>query len=158
MKEVERWLGKKGWIGLKAHSFWHSYSIALLDDIAALCEEMGLPILLHLGSRREQCDFRFLPERQPKLKIIYAHAAVPLYREIWNYLTNREINFVDLSNPVYVDERILSQIITQLGHEKCLYGTDGPYVNATQDRMLSRIFSLPVSHQEKEKILGGIFQ
>lgn len=91
VKEVERWIGKQGWIGVKTHPFWHSHPVALLDDIAALCEERGLPILLHLGSSREQGDFRFLPERHPKLKIIYAHATVPLYREIWNYLKTKII-------------------------------------------------------------------
>jgi predicted TIM-barrel fold metal-dependent hydrolase len=157
LKEVERWVEKQGWIGVKAHPFWHSYPVALLDDVAAFCEERGLPILAHLGSSREQGDYRFLPERHPKLKIIYAHAAVPLYREIWNYAKEKENIFVDLSNPVYVDEGILPSVIRAIGAEKCLHGTDGPYVGATQGRMLERILQLPLSDHEKEQILGRNF-
>ncbi len=142
---------------MKAHPFWHSYPVALLDDVAAFCEEMGLPILVHLGSSREHGDYRFLPERHTKLKIIYAHAAVPLYREIWSYAKNKENIFVDLSNPVYVDEGILPSVIGALGVEKCLHGTDGPYVNATQGRMLERILHLPLSDHDKEQILGRNF-
>jgi predicted TIM-barrel fold metal-dependent hydrolase len=157
LKEMERWFGKQGWIGVKTHPFWHSYSVALLDDVAAFCEERGLPILVHLGSSREQGDYRFLPERHPKLKIIYAHAAVPLYREIWSYAKNKENIFVDLSNPLYVDQAILPTVIRALGAEKCLHGTDGPYVNATQEMMLERILRLPLSDHEKEQILGRNF-
>ena len=156
MKELERWAGKPGWIGVKTHPFWHSYPIALLDDVAAFCAERGLPILMHLGSR-EHGDYRFLPERHPQLKIIYAHAAVPLYREIWSYARNRENIFVDLSNPIYVDAGILSAVVKELGAKKCIHGTDGPYTHATQERMLERILQLPLSDREKEQILGRNF-
>ena len=157
LKEVERWFGKQGWIGVKTHPFWHSYPVALLDDIAGFCEERGFPILVHLGSSREQGDYRFLPERHPKLKIIYAHAAVPLYGETWSYAKEKENIFVDLSNPVYVDDGILARVIRALGAEKCLHGTDGPYANATQERMLQRILPLSLSDHEREHILGRNF-
>jgi predicted TIM-barrel fold metal-dependent hydrolase len=157
LKEVERWFGKQGWIGVKAHPFWHSYPVALLDDVAAFCEERGLPILVHLGSSREQGDYRFLPERHPKLKIIYAHAALPRYREIWSYVKEKENIFIDLSNPVYVNDGILHTVVKALGAEKCIHGTDGPYVNATQGRMLERVLQLPLSDSEREQILGRNF-
>jgi predicted TIM-barrel fold metal-dependent hydrolase len=158
IKEIEKWIGKRGWIGVKAHPFWHSYPIAKLEQVAAFCAERDVPVLIHLGGNREQGDYRFLPERHPKLKILYAHAGVPLYREIWNYAKKRENVFVDISNPVYVDEGILPVVIKELGAEKCIYGTDGPYANATQSRMLQRIHMLKLPDQETEQILGGNFQ
>lgn len=158
MKEVERRLGRSGWIGVKTHPFWHSYPVVLLDDVTAYCAERGLPILAHSGSSREQGDYGLLPERHPRLKIIYAHAGTPLYRGIWSYAKNEESVFVDLSNPVYVDERILPQVIRSLGAEKCLYGTDGPYVNASQEMMLQRILQLNLSDYERDQILGGNFR
>jgi predicted TIM-barrel fold metal-dependent hydrolase len=157
INEVERWFGKQGWIGVKAHPFWHSYPVNLLDDVAAFCVERGLPILVHLGGSHDHGDYRFLPERHQRLRIIYAHAAVPFYREIWSYAKEKENISVDLSNPVYVDEEILPSVIKVLGAKKCLYGTDGPYVNATQGRMLERILKLPLSGYEKEQILGRNF-
>ena len=157
LSEVERWYGKQGWIGVKTHPFWHSYPVALLDDVAAFCEEKNLPILMHLGSDHERGDYRYLPERHPRLRIIYAHAAVPRFREVWNYAKKKENIFVDLSSPVYMDEGILSSVIKTLGAEKCLYGTDGPYANATQRRMLDRILRLSLSDLEREHILGKNF-
>ena len=156
LKEAEKWSGKRGWIGVKAHPFWHSYPVALLDRVAAFCAERNLPMLIHLGASREQGNFRYLPERYPRLKIIYAHAGVPHYREIWDYAKKQDNVYVDLSNPVYVDDGILPTVIQELGAEKCIFGTDGPYANATLAMMLQRIEALKLSDQKKNKYLAAI--
>jgi predicted TIM-barrel fold metal-dependent hydrolase len=157
LTEVEQWYGRQGWIGVKTHPFWHNYPVDFLDDVAAFCAEKNFPILMHLGSDQECGDYRYLPERHPRLKVIYAHAAVPRYREVWEYAKNKENIFVDLSSSIYMYEKILVGVIETLGVEKCLYGTDGPYANATQRRMLDRIFRLPLSDHEREQILGKNF-
>ncbi len=155
--EIERWVGGQGWIGVKTHPFWHNYPVKKLDDVAAICREKNLPILMHLGGDRETGDYRYLPERHPGLKIIYAHAAVPFYREAWEYVRKNENIYIDLSSSVYINERILAAVINSLGYAKCLYGTDGPYANATQGRMLNRIHRLNLPRNEQEHILGANF-
>ena len=157
VEEVENWAGRQGWIGVKTHPFWHSYPIAMLDDVAALCVDKDFPILMHLGADQENGNYRYLPERHPRLQIIYAHAATPFFREVWNYAREKENIFVDLSSPIYMNARITAKVVEELGVERCLYGTDGPYANATQGRMLELIFRLPVSEGEKERILGRNF-
>ena len=112
---------------------------------------------MHLGGDRKSGDYRYLPERHPGLRIIYAHAAVPYFREVWNYAKVKENIFVDLSSLVYTDQGVLSSVIETLGTEKCLYGTDGPYADATQRRMLDRILQLSLSDNEREQILGRNF-
>jgi predicted TIM-barrel fold metal-dependent hydrolase len=157
LAEVEQWYGRHGWIGVKTHPFWHNYPVALLDDVATFCTEKNIPILMHLGSDRERGDYRNLPERHPRLRIIFAHAAVPRYREVWNYAKNKENIFIDLSSSIYMYEKILAGVIETLGAERCLYGTDGPYANATQRRMIDRILRLSLSDREREQILGKNF-
>lgn len=157
MEEAERWVGKQGWIGVKTHPFWHNYPVRMLDDVAAFCEEKSLPILMHLGGNRESGEYCYLPERHPRLKIVYAHAAVPYFREVWKYAKEKENVFVDLSSTVYTNRAVLSSVIQTLGPAKCLYGTDGPYAEATQERMLNRIHQLPISDGEREQILGRNF-
>lgn len=157
LAEAEQWYGRHGWIGVKTHPFWHNYPVAMLDDVAAFCSEKNIPILMHLGSDRERGDYRYLPERHPGLRIVYAHAGVPHYREVWKYAKNKNNVFVDLSSSIYMYEKILVGVIEALGAEKCFYGTDGPYGNATQRRMLDRIFRLSLSDQEREQILGKNF-
>lgn len=157
LAELARWLPQPGWIGVKALPFWHRYSLAALDDVAAWCADRGWPLLIHLGNRMANGDWRYLPERHPRLKLIYAHTGVPFYREVWEYVLHRENIWVDLSNPVYVDTGARLGALKRLGAERCLYGTDGPYAGATQARMLEKIYRLPLSDREKELILGGNF-
>jgi len=157
LAEVERWYGRHGWIGVKTHPFWHNYPVSMLDSVAEFCVEKKIPILMHLGSDPECGDYRYLPERHPQLRIIYAHAALPRFQEVWKYAKKKENIFVDLSSPLFTYEKILIGVIETLGAERCLYGTDGPYANATQKRMIGRILRLTLSDREREHILGKNF-
>jgi len=154
ISELDKWAGKPGWIGVKSHPFWHRYPVSALDDVAAYCEDKNLPLLVHLGGDRDRGDYRFLPERHPRLNVIYAHAGVPFYREVWDYASNKNNVFVDLSNPLYVDDRVRTGVVKTLGAEKCIYGTDGPYLGADEGSMLKKIDRLALSAAEKNRILG----
>jgi len=162
--EVEKWAGKPGWIGVKTHPFWHRYPVKMLDDVAACCVEKGLPLLIHLGATREQGDYRFLPERHPKLKVIYAHAGIPFYRELWDYSKGNENIFVDLSSP-YLDEPLRLEVLKTLGPQKCIFGSDGPYgypdpADGLFDHgaILKEIVRAPLPDSEKELVLSGNFK
>lgn len=154
ISELDKWAGKPGWIGVKSHPFWNRYPVSELDDVAAYCEDNNLPLLVHLGGDQKRGDYRFLPDRHPRLKVIYAHAGVPFYREVWKYAKNKDNVFVDLSNPLYVDDRVRAKAARELGAEKCIHGTDGPYLGADQGSMLKKIDRLPLSAAEKDRILG----
>lgn len=75
VEEVDLYLSKPGFIGIKAHPFMHGYRISELDTVAALCESKGKPMIIHLSS--EPDSYKYLPERYPNLKLIYAHAGLP---------------------------------------------------------------------------------
>ncbi len=153
--EISKYAGRPGWIGVKSHPWMHRYPVAALDDTAAYCREKSLPLLIHLGGDDARGDFRVLLERHPGLKVIYAHAGIPFYNELWDYCHSKESVFVDLSAPSYVDARVLSLVLHALGPRKCLFGTDGPYVHADHDWMVKRILALPLSDGDKECILSG---
>ena len=120
-------------------------------------------MLVHLGGDMKRGDFRFLPDKHPKLKIIYAHAAVPWYRKAWDYIKSKENVFVDISSP-YLDERVVGMAVKALGPDKCLYGSDGPYgfqdENKKYDRSIALgwIDRLDIGDVEKENILSGNFK
>jgi predicted TIM-barrel fold metal-dependent hydrolase len=157
LAELERWAGQPGWIGVKTHPFWHRYPVAMLDDVAAYCDDKNWPLLMHLGGDQERGDYRYLPERHRNLKVIYAHAGVPFYEEVWDCAKSSGNVFVDLSSPIYVGDQVRLGAVKALGAEKCLHGTDGPYGDAEQGMMLQRVLRLPLSDAEKERILGGTF-
>src|SRR5437763_588286 len=90
VEEAERRFRNPGWIGVKAHPFWHRYPVAALDDVAALCQERDKPMLVHLGAGAGRGDFRRLPKRFPRLKLVYAHAGIPWYGTLWDDAIRRE--------------------------------------------------------------------
>jgi len=161
--EVERRFRRSGWIGVKAHPFWHRYPVAALDDVAALCAERGKPMLVHLGAGGERGDFRRLPERFPRLKIVYAHAGIPWYGALWEDARRRGNVFVDLSSP-YLDKALRHRALRELGPSRCLYGTDGPYGYVGRDggydhgAILRQIAQAGLSSADLDRVLGGNFQ
>ncbi|MFW6335337.1 MAG: amidohydrolase family protein [Desulfosalsimonas sp.] len=162
ISKLESEMTGPGWAGVKCHPFWHRYAVSLLDDAAAWCAEKNLPLLIHLGGRKDNGNFRYLPERHPGLRLIYAHAGVPHYKRLWDYISGRENLYIDLSSP-YLDEKLRLEALGAVGPEKCMYGTDGPFGYPAEDGMydhgaiLSEIRRLPVSEHERGKILGGNF-
>lgn len=150
------------WLGIKCHPFWHCFPIMKLDEIASYCVEKDMPIIIHLGGKKENGDFRYLPEKYPDLKVIYAHAGIPHYSKMWPYVKNKKNVYVDLSSP-YLDEPLRRNAVQALGAEKCLYGSDGPYGYPAEDHLydhgaiIAEIDRLPISTHEKEKILGKNF-
>jgi predicted TIM-barrel fold metal-dependent hydrolase len=162
LAEVGRWAGRPGWIGVKAHPFWHRYPVALLDGIADFCVRRGWPLLVSLGPDRDTGDYRRLPERYPDLRLVYAHAGVPYFGDLWEYARTKPNLFVDLSGS-HLDERLRLRAVRCLGPERCLYGTDGPYLCPDRDgrydhgRILQEIRRLPLSGGGRDKIMGGNF-
>ena len=63
----------------------------------------------------------------PGLKLILAHAGFPLYEDTWEAIRMRKNIFVDLSQTIYVSEKLIKQVVEYLGPERCLFGTDGPH-------------------------------
>ena len=163
LREIERWSAHPGMVGIKAHTFWHRYSVEKLDPVAAWCREHDKPFLIHLGSRGGSGDFRRLPEKYPGVKIIFAHAGIPYYRGLWSYIKGRKNLFVDLSSP-YLSRGLVRMAVDFLGAEKCLYGTDGPYgaqaLGEDYDYgwIKGWIESLPVSDREREMIFHVNFE
>ncbi|RJP85243.1 MAG: amidohydrolase [Desulfobacteraceae bacterium] len=161
---LEKNLETPGWIGAKCHPFWHRYPISRLDDAAALCSQRGLPLLIHLGGKKENGDFKYLPDRHPNLKIIYAHAGVPHYQHLWDHIKTKKNVTIDLSSP-YLDEPLRRAAVSALGPEKCLYGSDGPFGYPAADdhgydhgAIMDEINRLPISTKDKEGILGKNFK
>jgi len=157
MAEIEKWAGDHGWIGVKTHPFWHRYPVAALDGVAEYCSGKGWPMLIHLGGDDERGDYRYLPERHPNLNVIYAHAGVPFYRDVWDYARSMDNVFVDLSGPSYVGDELRVETVKAVGAGKCLYGTDGPYDYPGRGRIVQAIRRMPISETDKERILGGNF-
>lgn len=160
--DAERRLARPGWIGVKAHPFWHQYAVEELDPVAELCQAQGKPMLVHLGAPGERGDFRRLPERFPRLRILYAHALIPWYRRAWEDVKRCENVLVDLSSP-YLDKALRHAALRELGASRCVYGSDGPYGYPGPDgrydhgAILQQIERYSLTAPDLDRVLGGNF-
>lgn len=159
VKEVESFLNKPSFIGVKAHPFMHQYSIKTLDSIAAMCQSKNIPILIHLSSETD--SYKYLPQHYPDLKIVYAHAGLPFWKELWDYVKDQPNVYVDTSSD-YLTPSIVRMAVETLGYQKVIYGCDGPYgmekYNEYDYTAKKRwIDLLPISDREKECIFGKNF-
>jgi len=132
--EIERYASAPGMIGVKCHPYWHDCPIEELDDTAAYCEERELPMLIHLGTGVGG-DYKRLPKRFPRLRIVYAHAGVPYQGAVSTYAHQERNVFIDLSSPGYVDVPIARLALANAGVRKCMFGSDGPYFHHHGDRL-----------------------
>ena len=126
LQELSRWKNQPGFIGVKAHPFWHRYPPVALLPIAAELTKIGKPLLIHAGFNAHG-DYESLLRQAPGLKLILAHAGYPLYADTWKIVKSNKNVYVDLSQTSYLNEKTTRQAVEYLGAEKCLFGTDGPY-------------------------------
>jgi predicted TIM-barrel fold metal-dependent hydrolase len=161
LDELERWRAVPGMIGIKLHPHWHDYRTAILTPLLRRAEELGLPVLIHLGFGRRG-DYRALCSQFPRLTLISAHAGFPFYQDLWAHGADHTNLHVDLSSP-YIDERLARAAVAALGPERCLYGTDAPYGFHQDDgsydygAIRGWIDRLPVPEAKKDAILGDNF-
>jgi predicted TIM-barrel fold metal-dependent hydrolase len=124
--ELNKWKDTPGFIGVKAHPFWHRYDPIELFPVADQLSKTGKPLLIHAGFDAYG-DYDVLLQQVPDLKLILAHAGFPLYSDTWNKIKNNKNVYVDLSQTSYLNDKTTRQAVEYLGAEKCLFGTDGPY-------------------------------
>jgi predicted TIM-barrel fold metal-dependent hydrolase len=161
LDELEQWRATPGMIGIKLHPHWHDYRTEILGPVLRRAEELGLPVLIHLGFRGRG-DFRAICREHPRLKVISAHAGFPFYRDLWAYRGEHPNLYVDLSSP-YIDEPLARAAVAAMGPERCLYGTDAPYGFHEPDgsydygEIRRWVERMPVTSAMRERILGRNF-
>ena len=125
LAELERWRHLPAFVGVKLHPHWHGWPIVDALPIAVRCEELGLPILIHLGFG-ERGRWRVLADACPRLRLIFAHAGIPHYDRMWGAIRDDRRLWIDVSSP-YLDEALVRDAVRAVGPDRVLYGPDAPY-------------------------------
>lgn len=125
LEELERWRAVPGFVGVKLHPHWHRYPLHAALPIARRCEQLGLPVLIHLGFG-EYGNWQLFAARCPRLKIVFAHAGMPHFARMWEYVRDNPRLFFDVSSP-YLSEDLVRRAVAVAGPARVLYGTDAPY-------------------------------
>lgn len=157
LEQIEQWRNKLGMIGVKIHPFWHSFPMKRVEVVARRTEELGLPMLVHLGFG-ESGDYIWLVERFPKLKIIFSHLGIPFYKDIWRFIKNKPNVFMDISSTYHVDCKLIREAVRIAGPHKCIFGTDSPYGCSDAIIKIKRwVEDLDITDNDKERIFSGNF-
>ncbi|HUQ07990.1 MAG TPA: amidohydrolase family protein [Kofleriaceae bacterium] len=158
--ELERWRHVPGFIGVKLHPHWHGWRAEEALPIATRCEELGLPILIHLGFAKKG-DWRIIADACPRLTMIFAHAGMPHFDRMWGAIRDYPNLYVDVSSP-YLDEALARDAVKAVGAERALFGTDAPYgFHDPEDHSYDYgairgwVERLPLGAKEIDSVLGG---
>lgn len=160
--EYNKWKSSKGFIGVKAHCFWHRYTPIELKAVAGLAANDGKPLLMHAGFD-ERGDYLALRREIPELKIILAHAGFPQFSDTWRRIKSDKKIFIDFSANSYVSIKTIRDAVEYIGPERCLFGTDGPFGHRQQDGSMDygfikrRIETLFPDKGIQNRILGENF-
>ncbi len=149
-------------LGLKGVKLHPDIQRFRLDDarcrkIYELCEERGLPMLLHTGDKRydNSNPNRLLPvlERYKNLTVIGAHfAGWSIWEESTEKLHGIENLYVDCSSAMYaLDDETTVRLIRTWGADRVLFGSDFPMWSPAAE--LRRFMALGLTDGEREMIL-----
>ena len=158
--ELEKWISRPGFVGVKAHPFWHRFEPVRLLSVTETLIAVSKPLLIHAGYGR-QGDFLALVEKAPELKLVIAHAGFPDYTDTLRKIKDRKNVYVDLSQTSYVNVGATRRAVEVLGVERCLYGTDGPYGYQAADGKFdfgfikARLERLFPDAGARQRLLGG---
>lgn len=92
----------------------------------------------------------------PKLRVVAAHlGGMQMLDEVQKHLIGKNL-YLDSVWPPSIDEldpNLVAQIITEHGLDKIIFGTDYPMTDTRRE--IKGIMNLPLSAEDKERILGG---
>lgn len=147
--------------GVKLHPDIQQFKI---DDyrnlkIYELCEQEGLPILMHTGDHRY--DYSNPNRLLPVLKIFTGLTVIGAHLGGWSIweraaeeLAGQPNLYVDCSSTLpWISKETAVKIIRKYGAERVLFGTDYPMWSPSSE--METFLSLGLDDEEKEKILAG---
>ncbi len=146
--------------GVKLHPDIQAFKI---DDyrclkIYELCEEKGIPILMHTGDSRYDYSNpnRLLPVLQiyTNLTVVGAHlGGFSVWDEAKRKLTDLPNFYVDCSSCFgFIDAKKVIELIRHYGADRVLFGTDYPMWSPSKE--IQTLLSLPLDENEIKCILN----
>lgn len=162
IEEFEKYKNEKGFIGVKAHPFWHRFPPVELAPVAERLAKTGKPLLIHAGFGREG-DFEALLKKVPEQNLILAHAGFPGYADTWKKIKPLKNVYLDLSQTSYTNESATRRVVDMFGADRLFFGTDGPFGFHGPDHQYDygfikrRIENIFTDVRIKEKLLGESF-
>ncbi|NMO15935.1 amidohydrolase family protein [Pyxidicoccus fallax] len=146
---------EQGFRGLMVSPLVHKFSFPdeAMADLAWLCGEHDVPVISHNGWRpgANTVDYVQLARRFPGTNFILEHmGALPVDVEAADAAAELDNLFLETSLSSYLH---LAGTVKKTGASKVLFGSEYPLSHPALE--LRKIFLLPLTDDERERILGG---
>ena len=153
--------------GVKMHHVLYQIPAAhpCMDAIYQASIDLELPIVAHCGRSRGDRQHgdpnAFYPalEKHPGLKLVLAHVGGSSWRQalgVAQAFPNVAFDICEIIEwtgaPYAPSAKQLAQLIKNIGIDRVFLGSDYPWYDI--DRTLELMLSLPLSEEEKQKIIG----
>ena len=126
-----------------------------MDNLFSHCEEVGLPVLFHMGDARYAHSapkkLAAVCEALPELRCIAAHFGGYTMHEIAKEELKGKDCFFDVSSSLmFMEEGVAEGYITHYGAERFVYGSDFPMWDPVVE--MERFMRLKLTDSQKEQI------
>jgi uncharacterized protein len=154
LEELARHLDQ-GFRGLMVSPIVHGFCFneGVLDELVSLCGERQVPVVSHIAFRSgaNTPDYVRLARRFPRTNFILEHmGAPPADQDATTAATELDNFFLETSLGSYLH---IVHTVRCVGASKILFGSEFPLSHPALE--MQKVFLLPVSDGERERILGG---
>ena len=146
--------GSMKFSGIKLHQcikYFHIRSDFFIHTLD-FAEMHQLPIVIHLYGKKDALDIIDIVKNR-KVKVTISHLL--FYKEFHKYWSdiNEQIYF-DLASYYFINPGTIKTAIDYFGCNKLIFGSDSVFGEQCIEKTLVMINSLPISQEDKDKILG----
>ena len=159
-----------GLSGVKLHTHVQCVDMQsdAVDQVCAVCEQEGKPLVVHAGQEPKSPAYKCDPyllcsadkterllNKYPELRMCVPHLGmgefeaycrlIETYNTLWLDTTMAIADFFPLENPVR---------LTDLRMDRVMYGTDFPNIPYAWDRELKKLMEHPLAPEARANILG----
>lgn len=154
-------------LGLKGIKLHPDYQAMAFDDISYMrildyASELGLISVVHAGVDVGYPDdvhctpkmvLKVLESVAPDKMVLAHYGGFKRWDEVEELLAGKNVYFDNSFIYGYIEDEKFLAILKKHGADKVVFGTDSPW--SGQKESIEKLNSLPISKEDKEKILGG---
>jgi uncharacterized protein len=152
--KLEAYLSQ-GFRGLMVSPLVHKFAFSdgTMAELAALCGDRGVPIISHNGWRpgANTLDYVRLAKAFPRTNFILEHmGAHPADAEATDATASLDNLFLETSLGAHLH---IVETVKKAGANKLIFGSEYPLSHPAVE--MKKVFLLPITDGERERILGG---
>jgi predicted TIM-barrel fold metal-dependent hydrolase len=156
VNEIDAKFNEMNFKGIKLHQCWEYFKIdsEYFKTIANWATRHEMPLFIHLYSYKDVADLIEYIRHNKDIKLINGHLfGLELFMQ--EDIKNLKNIYFDVSNNCFISNERFEKALNHFGSGKLLMGSDCPYGENSLEKVKSRIKSLDISENQKDKILGN---